>query len=425
MREPFLMNATIHFVCRWSILAPIAFWLGAFSLLAQDDLSDAEFEALMEDDAAFEAFMEDEDAFEAWLEEEFSGFDFSAYARLGVGHSSNVLLSPSFPQSAEFARTDLELFLMQYPDEKGEFYAFLSGMDIRYSDVEDAEKEVMWLADTQWKRNIGDRFKGLLHAQYIYFDQIIDLSDQSDLLRRERVEYTGYGMGTGGEVLLNQGNKLSLELMAVQEDYSLLGDDVKAFGVLAWERNLWKDANMELKLREENRDYDDRTVRDENGNSTGEDAFLEMDRTSVALEWNQLWGKSKAIDSSLEFKVLENRDNGVGYYDYDRWSIDLRIDGEWDKWVSSLSLGLDESEYILQKAARFSSVPREQTDIYGELFVKRKLSKRFSVYLLLEYEESSSNILLRDERLGSGEFEDAFDAFGGTLGVQIDLWGEP
>ncbi len=52
-------------------MAPIAFWLGAFSLLAQDDLSDAEFEALMEDDAAFEAFMEDEDAFEAWLEEEY------------------------------------------------------------------------------------------------------------------------------------------------------------------------------------------------------------------------------------------------------------------------------------------------------------------------------------------------------------------
>ena len=419
------MNAPIHLVCRWTALSLLAFGLGTLALVAQDDISDAEFDALMEDDAAFEAFLEDEEAFEAWLEDEFSGLDFSAYARLGVGHSNNVLLSPMFPQSAEFARTDLELFLMQYPDEKGEFYAFLSGMDIRYSDVEDAEKEVMWIADTQWKRNLGDRLSGLLHAQYIYFDQIIDLSDQSDFLRRERVQYTGYGLGTGGEVILEKGNELSLELMAVQEDYSLLGEDIKTFSILAWKRDLWKEAEMELKFRKENRDYDDRTIRDENGNSIGQDTLLEMDRTSLALEWNQTWGKSKAIDSSLEFKVLENRDNGVGYYDYDRWSVDLRIDGEWDKWESSLTLGWDDSEYVLQKAARFSTVPREQKDLYGELLLKRKLSKRFSVYLLLEYEESSSNVLLKDERLGAGEFEDDFDAFGGTLGFQIDLWGEP
>ena len=140
------MNATIHMgrrvVCLLSFILALA-----INVLKAQEISDAELDALLEDP----------DALDAWLEEEFTGWDFSALGRVGWGRSDNVLLATVNPQTGDYVRSEFEMFLTKLPDDSGEFFSYLSLTDLRYSGVEDADKEQMFLSSTQWKRYLSDR----------------------------------------------------------------------------------------------------------------------------------------------------------------------------------------------------------------------------------------------------------------------------
>jgi hypothetical protein len=377
---------------------------GICSVVAQEDLSDEELDALMNDEAALDA----------WLEEEFTGWDFTAFVRTGLGHSDNVLLATVNPLEGEYLRTDLELLLMRFPDDNGEFFSFVSGSDLRYPNVEDADKEQIWLWDTEWKRYLGDRINANFIAQYIFFNQILDLSLSERQVSRQRVEYQGYGLG--GELEFDAGgqNILSLGLTGFKEDYKeVLGQNWKGVLELGVRRPLWQNSEWEATLGKDVLDYDDRVQRDEFGRPLDE-TLLKTYRSSASLEYIQQWGKKRAIESILKLEYLENRDNGSGYYDFDQWSFEASIEGTWSRFEASLSLGHDDSEFLVQRAERFSTTPRMKDDYFAELFFKKDLSKRYSVYLMLEYEDSQSNVQVEE-----------YDALSGSIGLQINLWGDP
>lgn len=385
-------------------MLPLIACISIASLPAQDEISDEELEALLADDKALDA----------WLEEEFSGWDFSAFARVGMGHSDNVLLATVNPQSGDYLRSELELFLTRFPDDNGEFFSFLTGTDLRYSGVEDADKEQLWLFDTEWTRYVADRINAKFIAQYIFFDQILDLSLTERDVQRQRIEYNGYGLGSELEFDAGNTNVLSLGLMGYKEDYKeVLGENWKGVLDLGWRRALWQNSRIKTELSKDVRDHDSRVQRDVFGRPI-EGALLKTDRTSGSIELTQEWGKNKNIDSSIELKYLENSDNGSGYNDFDQWSLDISLEGVWGGFESLLSVGVDHSEFLIQRAERFSPTPREKEDFFAEVFLKKQLMKRLSIYLLLDYEDSQSNVV-----------EEEFDAFSGSLGFQLNFWGEP
>ena len=400
------MTVAGHFSGKVSILFLLV-WICPFTLvLAQDEITDEELEALLADD----------DALEAWLEEEFSGWDFNAFSRLGWGYSDNVLLATVNPQTGNYLRTDVELFLSKLPDEKGEFLSFISGSDLRYSGVEGADKEMLWLFDSEWKRYLSDKFNGMLKAQYVYFDQIIDLSlsERQESATRQRIQYHGYGLGSGLEYLPGGSNTFSFEAMLTREEFAqVLGQDWLGRLELAWERPVWKGAEITTKILAEKRDYDDRYQRNPLNFREIEDAPLKVNRTSASIELSQGWGKSELVTTALETRYLQNRDNGSGFYDYNQWTIDFSLDAIWNSWETTLVAGLDDTKFPIQPIERFSTTLRKKTDYWAEFFVRKKIMKRISLYLLLEYEESQSNV----------EGDD-YDALSGTLGFQLDIWGE-
>jgi len=136
-------------------------------------------------------------------------------------------------------------------------------------------------------------------------------------------------------------------------------------------------------------------------------------RNSAALEFSRDLGTEKQLESAIEVKFLRNRDNGVGYYDYDQWSVDLSLEGEWKGYEARAALGVDESKFLIQTVERFNPLPRKKKDYWAELFFRKQLSSRWSVYLLAEYEKSSSNVVT-----------DEYDAFSGSIGIQFDFFEE-
>lgn len=371
---------------------------------AQEELTEQELDALLAD----------EDALEAWLEAEFTGWNFTSFLRAGWGYSDNVLLATVNPREGNYLRSELELFLMRFPDESGEFFSFVSGTDIRYSGVEDADKEQLWLFDTEWTRYLGDRLNATFLAQYIFFDQILDLSLTERQVSRQRVQYAGYGLGTKLEYDAGSQHILTLGLTGYREDFrEVLGKNWKGVAEVAWRRPIRPHSDLELSLAKDIRDHDDRVQRDEFGRPV-DGTILKNDRDAAALEYIQQWGKTQAVETILQLQYLENRDNGSGYYDYDQWSLAFSAEGHWQGFESAFNVSFNQSRFLVQKAERFSTIPRERDDIAADLFFKKDLNRRFSVYLLLEFEESRSNVE-----------EEAYDAFSSSLGFQVDLWGDP
>jgi hypothetical protein len=210
------MRSLVHITGRKALLFLLFLSGSALAAIAQNDLSDEELDRLFEDD----------EALERWLEEEFTGWNFSSFARMGWGYSDNILLATVNPQSGDYLRSEVEMFLTRLPDDNGEFYAFLSGTALRYSGVEDADKEQVWLLDSKWRRFLSDTFSGSLRAQYAYFDQILDLSLTERQQTRQRVQYQGYGLGGELEFSPVGSNVYTLETMLKREDFSeILGSD--------------------------------------------------------------------------------------------------------------------------------------------------------------------------------------------------------
>lgn len=397
------MNATIHRGWRCLALIPFILILAAGQLVGQDEISDEELDALLADP----------DALDEWLEEEFSGWDFTAMGRLGWGHSDNVLLATVNPQSGDYLRSEFEAFLTHLPDDSGEFFSYLTLTDRRYSGVEDADKEQIFLSNTQWKRYLSDRTTGSLKVQYVYFDQILDLSLTERQETRQRIQFHSYGVGSDLAYKLSQSDELTFGFLVLREEYAeVLGQDWLGRVELAWERPFWFSTEIKGRLRAEKRDYDDRAQRDVFGRAVEGDR-LKVDRGSAMMEISRDWGKNKAIESAIEVRFLRNRDNGVGYYDYDQWSIDFSLEGEWRSVEARASVGVDDSEFLIQTVERFNPLARKKKDYWAELFLRKELGKRWSIYLLAEYEESNSNVVT-----------DEYDALSGSIGFQFELWGE-
>ena len=400
------MTVVAYSCGRVLILCVLLWSLSFLATYAQEDLTDQEIEALLAD----------EEAFEAWLEEEFTGWEFNTFARLGWGRSDNVLLATVNPETAGFWRTDFELFLTKYPDEKGEFFSYISGTDIRYSGVDDADKEVLWLFTSEWQRYLSDQYTFSLDAQYVYFDQILDLSlsEREEVPIRQRIQYHGYGLGSGLEYLVSETNSFFLDVLLTREEFAqVLGHDWLGRVELAWERPVWKDGEITTKLRTDHRDYDDRLQRNPFNFREIEDAPLKDNRISLSVELEQGWGETKDLTTAIEVRYLENRDNGAGFYDYDQWTADFSLDGIWTNWEATIAVGADNTKFPVQKVERFSDILRKKKDYWAEFFVRRNILKRLSIYLLLEYEESNSNVK-----------GDDFDALSGVFGFQFNIWGE-
>ena len=397
------MNATIHMGRRCLFLIPWVLILALGQLVGQDDISDEELDALLADP----------DALDEWLEQEFSGWDFTAMGRVGWGHSDNVLLATVNPQSGDYLRSEFEAFLTHLPDESGEFFSYLTLTDRRYSGVEDADKEQIFLSNTQWKRYLSDRLAGTLKVQYVYFDQILDLSLTERQETRQRIQFHSYGVGSNLDYQISPNHELTLGFLVLREEYAeVLGQDWMGRVDLAWERPFWFSTQLTGRIRAEKRDYDDRAQRDVFGRPTEGDR-LKVDRGSAMIEISRDWGKSKAIESAIEVRFLKNRDNGVGYYDYDQWSVGFSLEGEWKGFEARTSVGIEDSEFGIQTVERFNPLPREKNDYWAELFLRKDLGKRWSIYLLAEYVESNSNVIT-----------DEYDAFSGSIGFQFELWGE-
>src|SRR5437762_9242461 len=142
--------------------------------------------------------------------EQLNPWSTSFNLRLGLGYKDNVLLSSVQETGRGFFATGVELFLLRLPIDGAQFYFFLSGEDIRYLDRDPVEKEQTLIAVAQWKKEFPSSWQVAVTGQYLYQDQVVDVSTTESGFRTAQVR--GHGLTLRPSLRRNFGSQIWLEL---------------------------------------------------------------------------------------------------------------------------------------------------------------------------------------------------------------------
>ncbi len=103
-------------------------------------------------------------------------WDHEVSFRTGAGYRDNVGLSTRSPQDSAFVMTAVEFILIRLPQNGTQFNLFLNGEDLRFLSSKIVDKEQSALAQALVKTDFGSGWQVSLGAEYVYQNQVVDVS---------------------------------------------------------------------------------------------------------------------------------------------------------------------------------------------------------------------------------------------------------
>src|SRR6266496_5349102 len=96
--------------------------------------------------------------------------------RTGAGYRDNVGLSTQSPQQSAFIMNALDFILIRLPENQTQFNLFLSGEDLRFVSSSSVDKEQTAFAQAVVKTDCGSGWQVSLAEEYVYQNQVVDIS---------------------------------------------------------------------------------------------------------------------------------------------------------------------------------------------------------------------------------------------------------
>ena len=360
-------------------------FLALQSNFAQDsELTDAELEKQI-------AEMEQEIEKELMLE--YSPWDFSANVRLGGGYKENVTMSAFTEESSEFSLLGFDFMGMRIPmDDSGYEVAIFGAFDDRrYFDTPSVDFEQSGLVNAGIKKELSDNWTFETDLRLIYIDEMFDASLTEDDIGTVQVVGRQISLEPVmrrrliGDSWFEVQSEISRQYFAEPlDDYLELGGRV-SIGI---------DYGFRSKLfiygEKIHRKYDARSQRDEIGfYIPGTD--LIYDRPERGVEWSHYWDSDRKFRMRTRFSILDNQDNGEGYFDYRRERFSHNWRYEFLNFNLSATLQEASYDYEFQRSSDFISL-RRRTDRSFDLSIGYEHNDQLSIQLGFEQEIIQSNV---------------------------------
>ena len=335
-----------------------------------------------------------EDDTMAELDLELPTWDLEATLTGSLGYKDNILLRPVDGESSAFWRTDIEGLLWRYPDGKTEFVSMVGFTDVRYFSAEEADKEQSAFLHASWDWNTTKWSTLSLPGQVLYQDQVIDMSETAGNTRIGQVQVLSFSTDPEWEVAFGENLNLAIAgLFRIDhyrdrpEDFQDIGGQIHA----GYKLGLWGD--FDLSYTAFRRDYTDRIQYTPGGRPEPEKK-LKADLRQVDGRFDLRFSPESEWKIKARAGYLEYRDNGSGYFDYDRSRIGLDLTWTPGPWRFLLRGSFTRFDYKLQTlwnddAGRLEK--REKEDLYGQFRIERNLSEALRWHLDIEGEQSVTN----------------------------------
>lgn len=334
----------------------------------------------------FEELLKEED-----LNLELPTWDFEASLSGSLGYKDNILLQPVPTESSAYWRTGLELFLWRLPKGRTEFILMFDAVDVRYFSTDETDGEDMVFLHGAFNWVTTDWSKLGIKGQVVYQDQVLDMSANESQPYIGQVEVFSYSFDPEWEVSLTRDLTVAVSGLARADRFLEGPDDFNDLGArfgLGYRLGLW--GELDLKATALQRDYATRLQYTAGGRPIL-GTSLGVDQRSAEARL-QVGGGS---DSRWRFRTklvwLEQRDNGSGYFDYNRATVGLELNWTPGPWRFTLGGDFHLYEYLTQTVWVEGIESRQKDDFYGRFRTEYRWSETWQAHFEAEWESSQTN----------------------------------
>lgn len=311
-----------------------------------------------------------------------------------LGYKDNILLQPEPTESSGFWRTDLESLLWRYPDGHTEFVAMLGFTDIRYFSTEETDGEQSGFLHGSWDWMTTSWSTLSLPGQVLYQDQVLDMSVTEAEPTIGQIQVFSFSVDPEWGVALTRDLGLAVVGLYRSDIFKAGPDDFQDAGGrvrLNYSPSFWGD--FELRHSVFQRDFETRLQYTSGGRPIPDTELKVLERHTEGRFKFKFRPKARwTFDTKVGY--LEYRDNGSGYFDYDRRRAGLEVVWTPGPWRVLVQGGISEYDFLSQIIYIEETdelEQREKEDLYGQFRVERNLSDTLRWHFDLEAERSTTN----------------------------------
>lgn len=188
---------------------------------------------------------------------------------------------------------------------------------------------------------------------------------------------------------------MQLQGTAFRQFYAdALDDFSEAAGRLSLIRSYARRSEVSVSYQSRHRFYDTREQFDSFGVIVP-DTHLIYWQNELAAQWRHYWDAARHWRTLTRASYMWSRDNGSGYFDYDRVLLSQQLrwaDRGWEV-VANARFG-----WYFYKAQRIGDERRERSYVAADVRVERRLLKHWLLYVAAEHEWNNSNDPLDEYR---------------------------
>jgi hypothetical protein len=344
------------------------------------------------------------------LPEGFSLWQKSLSVRAGFGYNDNVTLSSFAPVGSPFVQASGDLMLFRLPWNNWQFSFFANGSDARFLNRDtgvDTDQQATASAQLTWF--LGKGWKTISTAQYVFLNQVMDVSAEYDAATRQQV----FAQGVTG-------------IQGVRKDLGRFWAEVNLSGSRYFVRqpldSYWqggpeaklgmsygKGSELAIGYQVTPVAYDTREQVDPVGAPvTG--THLQFVLQTAGVTWQHFWDEKRRWRSTTRLGYDLNRDNGSGYYDYSRYQLTEQLRFRPAHWEFSAQIGLCYYDFPNQSGGVSRLGNPYRTDFRAALRAERGLSQHWKIYAEYSHERSFSGVAAED-----------YEANVGSAGIEFAL----
>lgn len=309
----------------------------------------------------------------------------------GFGYKDNVLLSNFAPRPSAFWSTGFDFLLWRLPTGGWQFNFFVTGDDLRYVKSVGVDAEQMAVGMAQMSRDFGHDWKATLPLQYVYMNQVFDLSatEKTNVIGK----VLGHHLSLRPSLKKSFGDDwIEWEMEGTRQYFAQPLDDFSQVGAkISLGRNYGRGSSITLAYQTARVFYDTR----EGASRTGADlagTSLRFQNHVVELALDHRWDKKKRWSTLTRLGFELDRDNGSGFYDYSHYRVSQQIGYHADTWQVTAQMKAGFYDYSIQTASATDPSLRRKTGITFNLHAEKNLGKQLKIFANFDRDRSQSNL---------------------------------
>jgi len=312
--------------------------------------------------------------------------------RTGAGYRDNIALASQSPKESAFIATGLELIFLRLPQDNTQFTFFLSADDLRYLSSGPVDKEQTAFAQALVETELGSAWRGSLAAEYLYQDQVVDVSVTEPGLTTIPIKGHTAIVRAGLRRDFANSYWVMVEMPVQWQFFHEPLDDYSEYGPrLTLGRTYGHQSELSVRYEVTRRLYDHEPLRDAKGVPVP-NSRRESTQHDARLTWKHYWDTQRRWRTTTKLGARQSEDNGSGYFDYSKLQASEQILFRTQGWEISAEAKWGHYDYPVQTVSATDLAKRRNTEWGLNFRCERRVSRLLKIFAEYDHTQTISNL---------------------------------